>query len=68
MRILREIIETPWFYWSFGVIGGLVLVYALVEGVAPGQALVVAVINAFFWAFTVSGVRRIFRRMRDRWP
>lgn len=67
MRILREIINSPWFYWPFGVISLVLLVSALRQDVAVRDAVVGTLIFAFFWAFTISGTYRVYKRMSDRW-
>ncbi|MFQ5879279.1 MAG: hypothetical protein ACE5IZ_03755 [Dehalococcoidia bacterium] len=68
MYILREIIESPWFYWPFGIIAVLIFVNALGQGLSPGQALVSALLFAFFWSFAISGTHRVYKRFRDRGP
>lgn len=64
MYILREIVASPWFYWPFGILAVVTLVRALGEGASPGEALVQALVSAFFLAFIISGLHRLYRRSR----
>lgn len=64
MNVLREIITSPWFYWTFTIVVVVLLVGGLRSGVVFFEAFPFAVWNGFIYAFLISGMHRLWTRMR----